>query len=248
MERIGLPFESQGIFVTNVVSHLFILPTLRQLLQRRWTFEAIVTLFSITTSFTYHLAQVLQAKLFLDELQWHWLDNVGAISSFGVWLTYMGCIRDPFVDQYVKYATVLIAVFIQVPHPWDPRFTFGPIAAFFLIPITTFCIRFATCPGSCGTRVQAALSVYTGREALIGALLLVVALFFFSLGLDEKSDPYRAFHGLWHLVGGLSSLHLWRIVRQPTAAETATALGRVVLVPLVPAVVATAVSSEHENV
>ena len=227
MERIGLPFESEGIFLTNVLSHACMVLTIAQFVRWRWSFEASIGVFTWTVSFMYHLTQVFGKFFFLDELQWHWLDNVGAISSFGIWLTYMGCIRDPTIHQCMQFAFVLFAVFIQVPHPWEEEYTFGPVLAGIMIPLVTFAMRAHHASGSLLHRAQVALRVYNGREAAIGFSLLVVAVFFFALGLNDKSDPYRVFHGLWHVFAGFAALRLWRIVRTPIAAEVAQAIDRV---------------------
>ena len=39
-----------------------------------------------------------------------------------------------------------------------------------------------------------------------------VAFIFFYLGLDQKRDQYRAFHGLWHSFTGLASIYHWRVI------------------------------------
>lgn len=225
MQRNGLPFESEGIFITNVLSHICILPTLRQLIQRRWTFEATLSVFTMCSSFMYHLTQALQSRIFYEELDWHKIDNFGAISSFGIWLTYVAAIQSPVVDQYCKYSTIMIAVFSQVAYPWEIIYTITPIALFAMMPVVTFCLRYINATGPPLARLQAAASVYNMREAAIGLGLLVAALFCFHLGLDEKNDPYRIFHGGWHAFGGFSALHLWRMVHKPTADKAVLAVG-----------------------
>jgi hypothetical protein len=231
MERNGLPFESEGIFVTNVISHAFMFATVKQLIQRRWHFEACFAAFAMFSSFLYHLTQALQVKIFMEELQWHFLDNIGAIGSFAIFFNYACCHRDPHQDNYFKIILVLFSVVIQVPHPWDIQFTFAPIALFALLPLISLIYRtmYQTSLNlSLCQRVHQALTmVYNPREAAIGIGLLVCAFYFFGLGLDEKHDPYRMYHGLWHTFGGLSALHLWRIVKDPIQNDTAAAIDRI---------------------
>ena len=57
----------------------------------------------------------------------------------------------------------------------------------------------------------------TTENVMLGFGLLVVALPFFVAGLDDDNDPFRVFHGMWHLTGGFASLYLWRVVKYPGA-------------------------------
>ena len=47
---------------------------------------------------------------------------------------------------------------------------------------------------------------------------------FFVLGLDDANDPYRMFHGLWHIFVGGASYYLWQTVRCPVATNLQCAL------------------------
>jgi hypothetical protein len=51
------------------------------------------------------------------------------------------------------------------------------------------------------------------KNALMGFGLLIAAVPFFVAGLDDDNDPYRLYHGCWHLFGGLSAFYLWRVVK-----------------------------------
>jgi len=96
-----------------------------------------------------------------------------------------------------------------------------------MVPLGAFCYRAYNAAGpSLGHRLQHAAAPFNGREALIGFSLLFIALIAFGFGLNDMEDPYRVFHGMWHIFGGFASLHLWRIVKNPTANETATAMAR----------------------
>ena len=244
MERNGLPFESQGIFLTNVVSHISMLFPVLQLIRRKWVLEACVGGFAVFTSFMYHLTQALQTTIFMEELQWHFLDNIGAISAFAVLFTYASCIRDAQTESWLKLIFVLFALVVQMPHPWDVQYTFGPIGLFSLMPVVSFLYKvifFSPENSNKSTsfpppqqqssflaRAQHVFSTsYHVKEIAIGGGALCVALFFFSLGLDEKHDPYRVYHGMWHVCGGFSSLHLWRIVKDPIANDVVEAVERI---------------------
>jgi hypothetical protein len=193
------------IFLTCCVSHLAMVPSVVQLVRRRWMFETAVIVFAMTCSFMYHTCQSFDTRIFLTELQWHRLDNIGALCSFAVFWTYMACIKDPVVDAYIKYACVFIALLAQEKDPWNEIYTFIPIVLFSLIPVVSHVFIHQRAP------------VYDRKNAVLGFGLLCAALPFFVAGLDDENDPYRSFHGLWHLIGGASSFFLWRIVKYPGA-------------------------------
>lgn len=176
-----------------------------QLIRRRWMFEAAVTMFSIICSFMYHTCQSFDTRVFLTELQWHRLDNIGALTSFGIFWTYLACIKDPVVDAYVKYACVFVALLAQEKDPWNEMYTFVPILMFSMIPVVAHVF------------VHKRRPAYDRNNVVMGFGLLAAALPFFVAGLDDENDPFRIFHGMWHLIGGASSFFLWRVVKQPGA-------------------------------
>jgi hypothetical protein len=202
---MGRQDPAWAVFITCCLSHLSIAPAAVQLIRRRWMFEAAVTCFSIFVSFMYHTCQSFNTRLFLTELQWHRLDNIGALSSFGIFWTYMACIRDPVVDAYVKYACVFVALLAQERDPWNEMYTFVPICISAMIPFWFHLF------------VHRRRPQYDVKNALLGFGLLGAALPFFVAGLDDDNDPFRIFHGMWHLLIGISSFFLWRIVKNPGA-------------------------------
>jgi hypothetical protein len=201
-----------ALFVTTVLSHLAIVPTVAQFYRRRWTTEAIMGAFTILASFMYHMSEDFGRSFFLDELQWHRLDNIGALNAFSMMFIYMAQIDDPFANTALKWVNFFGIVVVQEGHPWDERYTFGPLIAFALIPVL-YNLLWAR-------RVPA----YDFGELGVGLASLVVALLFFVKGLDDASDAYRMAHGMWHVACGFSTLRLWRCVRHPTNTAVARQL------------------------
>jgi len=81
---------------------------------------------------------------------------------------------------------------------------------FTLLPVATCCHKVFI-------QKQSFSSVYDAREVMVGGGFLIGALIFFLLGLDDPNDPYRIFHGAWHVCGSFASLRLWRSVKDPVA-------------------------------
>ncbi|CUG75000.1 transmembrane protein, putative [Bodo saltans] len=207
-----------AVFITTVVSHLTLIAPIKQLLERRWMFEVSISIFGLCCSFMYHTCQSFDTRIFLTELQWHRLDNIGVLCSFGIFWTYMACIESPVTEAYVKYLCVFVTLLAQECDPWNELYTFVPVVLFSMIPFYFHIFVHQRWPR------------YDKKNFLAGFGLLAAALPFFVAGLDDANDPFRIFHGLWHLFVGISSFYLWRIVKQPGAVALQPLRDRVLLV------------------
>lgn len=75
--------EALLMALLSVLSNCAGLPLIAAMLPHpRTRFEGIVMSMSFVTSLLYHLCEVYDCTIFLNELQWHRLDNVFAITSF----------------------------------------------------------------------------------------------------------------------------------------------------------------------
>ena len=195
------------LFATTVLSQCVTAYIPVIMWRHRWPFEFCVTLFAIVTSVMYHTCQSFKIKIGLDELQWHRLDNIAAISCFGIWFTYLCCFKDPHVDQLVKIVTFMLTVIVQEPWPWDVRFTVAPIVAYLVcLPVATGLHRLWR---------HGRWPPYDWRNFAIGVSLLLASFYFFYRGLDDDNDQWRLWHGGWHVASGLASVRLWMVVKQP---------------------------------
>jgi hypothetical protein len=213
----GDPVEM--LLLTTVLSHVAMLPAVILMYRRRWIFEFSVNSYCMMSSFMYHLTESIQAPVFLPELKWHRLDNIGALCAFGFFFTYMAHVKDPALDFQMKFIVVLIAILTQEKAPWDVNYTFIPILFFGSLPFIWHLFIHKRPPH------------YEWRHFFMGFGSLLVAACFFVRGLDDRTDPFRMYHGLWHVVGGFSSWHLWHIVQKPTnvaMAQFFSTAGRVV--------------------
>lgn len=213
-----------ALAITMIATHAFFVPNLFTLFRRRWHFEFFISCFGFTTSLFYHTCQVFQSELFLNELQWHRLDNIGAIAAFGVWFTYLADLREshPGWDMAVKYVVLTTAILLQERDPWNVDFTIAPIVVFGSLPLWTHSFVHRRWPR------------YHRRQFLLGWLLLGIAIAGFIVGLDDDHDPYRMFHSVWHIAGGMSLPYLWSMVNLPAAlggVGGAAAVGVAAMVP-----------------
>eukprot|EP00758_Cryptobia_borreli_P003360 Tbor_TRINITY_DN3699_c0_g1::TRINITY_DN3699_c0_g1_i4::g.370::m.370 len=216
------------VFITCALSHMCIIPTINQFLQKHWLFEAALYLFGTCCSFMYHLCQAFDITLFLDELHWHRLDNITAISTFGVIFIYLSVLRDPTTDFCLKIMVLFIAIVVQERDPWNIAYTVVPIGLFAIIPCLSLILR-VYAPKSFGGiystgdkrigLMATVRSLYEPRNAILGVGLLCCAIPFFVAGLDDDNDPCRIFHGLWHVFGSLACFYIWKIVKKPEATS-----------------------------
>ncbi|ORC87850.1 uncharacterized protein TM35_000202590 [Trypanosoma theileri] len=196
--------EPWALFTTTVVSHLPMLPTVYLFFRRRYVYEACIAVFGLTSSLMYHTCQSFDTEIFLDELGWHRLDNIAVITGVGMWLIFICCFKDPMVERIAKYFTLLFTIVVQAKDPWNIQYTYLPI-------IVYTCVPFYVCV------IKKRPPVVERKYLLIGTFFMLIALPFFVAGLNDAEDPYRIFHGLWHLIGAISSYFLWIMVKYPGA-------------------------------
>lgn len=124
------------------------------------------------------------------------------IAVMGTWFVFISNIRNPLLEMCYKYTTLFLTIILQQPHPWDIRFTVTPILLFSLIPTIQHCF------------LQRSLPAVHGKYFFYGTIFTLLAMPFFILGMDDKHDPYRVYHGLWHCCGGFASLFYWLMMKR----------------------------------
>ena len=210
------------------------------LLRQGRDFEAFAALFTMLTSFMYHLCDSIQRRLWMNAGQWHRLDNIGSILAFSCWFIFLASFRNPRTAARIKYAAACFAVSLpsfflsanQLPAdcvfrlvflavvllcqeygPWDERFTVGPILA----AATIFVVRIVF------FRDAMQHVVWRPHPLRMGLGCLVLAVLCFARGLDDATDPFRIFHGGWHFFGGVASYYLWQVKKRTGARRSSVA-------------------------
>ena len=200
--------EKMGWVLVTAVTNLLAVPFLFRrsvLLKRHFAFEAVLSAFTIATSFMYHLCDSLQyygsRGIGLGEGAWHRLDNVGSILCFVVLIIHFTDYADELHAQVNKFCMLWLVVLAQEYAPWDLRFTVGPIA----LQVAIFIVKRVVVDR--GTLPP--IDPYMAKRA---AALQGAAFVFFYLGLNEHEDPMRICHGLWHTFSAVASQFHWRVV------------------------------------
>lgn len=168
-------------------------------------FESVIIMFTVITSFMYHLCESLGYKgadgIWLSEGQWHRQDNVGAIMCFIILWIYLCDFKDEKHAELCKYIFLCIVILLQEKSPWYLNFTIGPIVAAALVFV---CKRMVVDNGVFPTCHPTYLKYALGIHFL--------AFLCFYRGLDEHTDPYRIFHGMWHMLSGFAGWFDWQLL------------------------------------
>ncbi|KAJ0409829.1 hypothetical protein P43SY_005723 [Pythium insidiosum] len=202
-------FEVAVMLVVTGITNFCMFPAILQLYRHELVFEAFVGMFTMLTSFMYHVCDSIDGPLWLTEGQWHRLDNIGSIMSFVVWALYLMDLRHPIYQRYLQYFFLGVTLVFQEKNPWDEINSVIPIVLAFATLFTSFVVR-------------GCIPKYDYAQLRRGFLLLGVAVCCFIKGLDDDKDPFRFFHGCWHaFIGSHTQLasSLWMLVYGTCAAS-----------------------------
>jgi hypothetical protein len=188
-------------FAFEALTDLALLPSLAIVAERGRHFELFVGAFQLVCSLGYNITDALEISLLLSPREWHQLTNVLTI-SYGLHLfVYLMGNRSEERDhllRYLAFASVWVAQIRDGYWMETTHYTLYVALAFMLLPVAHMLF---------GKHIP-----YFDRPKVIyGFLALVVAGFFFYLGLDETHDPFRMFHGFsqvsgptpWAMRGGI---------------------------------------------
>lgn len=189
------------VFLTCVLSHLPMIPTIVLLYRRRLAYECVSGAYAVLVSFMYHTCEIFGARAFLTAHQWHRLDNIGAIGSIFISCMHLARFENPMVTDIFKYAGACVIAILQEGYPWDERYTAAPVLVALAVPAI-----------SLGFTPRRRLSILWRRLAVCG-ILFAMSIVFFILGLDDSNDPFRMFHGLFHCFVAGAMFVLWLSMR-----------------------------------
>lgn len=174
----------------------------RLMIRQQLYYESIMGCFSLLVSFMYHTCECFNTVLILPEIKWHRLDNIGAITAISCTCLHLACFERKELCDCLQYIALFLVIILQEISPWDIRYTVWPVLAVICIPLLSHWL-------------------YPPRRAflmmnrlLLGLAAAAVAFFFFGLGLNDRQDPFRIFHGLFHVFIALTVLLLLSSIRR----------------------------------
>eukprot|EP01084_Bolivina_argentea_P018752 34891_1 len=197
--------ERMILMIATAVSNLPIIYSLAKIAGRQSNFHAFIGWFTMFISICYHCCEALPSQEFiLHEGSWHRLDNVGAITSYSLLMIYLiDMSHYPNLRACFELVTFGIVLITQEKAPWKLINTLMPIGFWSSIAL----IRHTGCFLMYGMKPNYHLTNFK-----IGWSVMLVAIYFFVKGLDEKNDYLRLHHSAWHLCVTIASYWLWQIV------------------------------------
>lgn len=189
--------------VVTIISLAAGLPSVKAVYDQRRYFDAAMGILLFFSSVLYHLSDTWNTNaLFLSELQWHKLDNIGVLNVFATTLINLSDFEKESTSETWRWVSLFFVLIVQEKDPWDLKWTVVPLIAFFLMPIIKFSWNYVVHGASLKPN-------YVWKHFWLGSVFLIgLGLPCFVLGLDDDKDPYRIFHFLWHFFGAVSAYYL----------------------------------------
>ena len=184
--------------ITTALSNISTIPGLFLMKYHGRIFSYYFSIFGIFVSFMYHLCESLDIIIFIPQLKWHELDNIGAIyclNNLMLSFTKIGLNIDEI--EKMNYLSAFLILIIQKRGPWELINTIMPIVI-------------------CGIYViyhmmRYGIPNYYKDQLIKGGIFFCIGLVMFIRGLDDLNDYIRIYHTLWHLFIGIAFYYLWQI-------------------------------------
>lgn len=159
--------------------------------------EAFILFMATFSAFFYHLSEVINAPILLDEWQWHRLDNIFVITCIGLaFLKLLGL----ELLRWPNQVFLGISTISQILDPWNFSYTLVPIISFGIISIVLRILTYS--------KYEVKYSIY---NLLMYFGILGFGASYMIEGLNEYEDYLRHKHALWHLFSGLSIKYLFNV-------------------------------------
>lgn len=191
-------FEKILMTIITGSSNFGTVPGLILIKRQKRTFVYYLSLFALINSLMYHICESLDIVIYLPQLKWHELDNIGAICCLNsLIIAKTSFCFDMKHQRKMNYLSLFLALLFQKRGPWELINTILPIVIISLITIYQL--------------IKYGVPQYYPEPLKQGFILLIPAFAMFFKGLDDGNDYLRIYHSLWHVLIGLSSYYLWQI-------------------------------------
>lgn len=161
-------------------------------------YELFMGIFTMVTSFMYHVTESLDVNVYITPGKWHELDNIGSICCINsLLISLINGYNNKDKQLKLNLFSLILVLTMQANNPWDLFNTVFPILVF----ITILCVDF----------IRNGIPIYNSNALKKGMGVFLLALSMFIKGLDENSDYLRIAHSLWHVSVGYSTFYLWQV-------------------------------------
>lgn len=178
-------------------SNFSIIPSLLLALVFNNQFEFYSALFTLVTSFMYHICDSLECAIVMKSRKWHFLDQFGSMMCFNSLLISLTSMSKNERRLKLNCISLFVTITFLIENPWKFRSTVIPHGLFVLIVLYDW--------------IRNGIPAFNSRILVKGSVGLVLSLSMFVKGLDDHSDYLRIYHSLWHVLIGVSSFYLSQI-------------------------------------
>ena len=190
--------ERRLMAVINSGSNLFLIPVILLTYKKNNIYSLFLAFFSMITSIFYHICESLKVIIFLPNLKWHELDNIGAICSLNTLILVLSSYFPKIETQNkLNYFSTFIVLIWQQRGPWYIQNTLYPIFIFFIIVAYDI--------------FKNGFPKFNKNAMKYGGINMFFAIIMYIKGLDDANDYLRIYHALWHVFIGLSSFYLYQL-------------------------------------
>jgi hypothetical protein len=161
-------------------------------------FEFYIGLFTMITSFLYHVCESIDYNLYMEPGKWHQLDNIGSICCLNsLIISLMSSYRNHPHQLKLNLFSLFFVLILQIKDPWDLFNTLFPIIVHASLLFHDY--------------YKHGIPKYNRKIMLRGVSILIIAISMFIRGLDDETDYLRIYHSIWHVTIGISTFYLWQI-------------------------------------
>ena len=229
--------EQWAVIIITGLTNIAALPGIIYMSKTQSYLHSFIGYFAFFVSIFYHIAEALpNQKLFdIHEGKWHRLDNIGCISAFNILAIYLfnfnsfknnsknknqnnGEKMNKF-RSFLEHFQLGLVMILQEWKPWNMRVTLFPIILFNSLILFKFVLYFLS-----NFKNNKYAFNWDFNKLKMAYIPMTAAIYCFYLGLDDKNDYLRIFHGLWHCFGGISTYWLWQIVKNDDSSIMQTSL------------------------
>ena len=194
-------------------SNIFILPIILKIIRYRNNFEVLISLLGFIGSLMYHVCESLQVDIYMEEKQWHVIDNIGTVAAFNLLIIDLINTTKKVKDKLNVFSLFIIFL-TQFSDPWNIINSISPIFVFIIIYLyfNFYQNNNNNNNNSYNKKIRNVnnINIYSSNRKYIyiSFILMPVGILCFIIGLDNYNDYLRIYHSFWHIIMGYSTFYI----------------------------------------
>lgn len=184
----------------GAATDLAFVPALGEIFKRRRHFELFIGTLQLLSSFMFNSSQALGQKIFIRELEWHFISDVLSLAYVCCLLTHCMGNQNEVTNIILRYVAFSLAWIFKLRDAWDSAYWEATLIIVFVL-MAAYRISHQT------GRVRAQYdtkSLRLGGGCLVGAGILLL------MDLLEMADSYGFVLAAVHLLGAATAYFFWK--------------------------------------